>query len=113
MIHGDLINRNVHVVESEITGIFDWGCQRWGDHLFDLDWFTFWSPWHPHLDVPLLIEAVQRRWSQRGYEPLNAATRHKANQLQIGLDHLAYNAWIDDSSALVDVVERMEQLALL
>ncbi len=113
LTHGDLINRNVHVADLKITGIFDWGCQRWGDHLFELDWFTFWSPWHPHLDVSLLEDALNRRWGQVGYQPHNAATRHQANQLQIGLDHLAYNAWIEDSSALEEVIDRMEQLALL
>ncbi len=113
LTHGDLINRNVHVVGSTITGIFDWGCQRWGDHLFELDWFTFWAPWHPELDIELLEAALERRWAAANYTPENADARHRGNRLQIALDHLAYNAWIEDHTAIADVVRRMEQLALL
>ena len=46
LTHGDLVNRNAHMADGVVTGIFDWGCMRWGDHLYDLAWFEFWSPWN-------------------------------------------------------------------
>jgi len=54
LIHADLVNRNVLVQEGRITGVFDWGCSRFGDHLYDLAWFDFWAPWSPNLDMQLL-----------------------------------------------------------
>jgi hygromycin-B 4-O-kinase len=111
--HGDMINRNVHVADDRITGIFDWGCQRWGDHLFELAWFEFWSPWHPNLDLDVLHAALQRRWNQVGYEPRHADIRRIGGLLQIGLDHLAYNAAVQRWDDLDDVVHRMEQLTLI
>lgn len=113
LTHGDLINRNVHVVDHHISGIFDWGCQRWGDHLFDLAWFEFWSPWHPNLNIDMLRAALETRWADAGYTPDNAATRRAGNLLQIGIDHLAYNAAVGRPADLDDVVDRMKSLNVI
>ena len=44
LLHCDLMNRNVLVDEGRINAVFDWGCGRLGDHLYDLAWFEFWGP---------------------------------------------------------------------
>lgn len=113
LVHGDLINRNVHIDAGSITGIFDWGCQRWGDHLFDLAWFDFWSPWHPNLDVDLLRATLRARWSTAGYAPDDEAVRMHVCLIYIGLEHLIYNATIDRWNDLDDVVDRMTALDLI
>jgi aminoglycoside phosphotransferase (APT) family kinase protein len=70
LIHGDLINRNVLVSDSRITGIFDWGCASYGDHLYELAWFEFWAPWFPSLNIDLLRSELESsaitsvRWCQ-------------------------------------------------
>jgi hygromycin-B 4-O-kinase len=110
LIHGDLINRNVLVNESNITGVFDWGCACYGDHLYDLAWFEFWAPWFPSLNIDLLRSELERRWRAVGYVPHQRDERLMACYLHIGLDHLAYNAHLGDISALSATAERMQTL---
>lgn len=110
LYHADLMNRNVLVEGSAISGVFDWGCSCYGDHLYDLAWFEFWAPWHPNLDVPLLRTALEARWREVGYTPPHLAERLEACYLHIGLDHLAYNAWLQDWSTLSATTARMKQL---
>jgi hygromycin-B 4-O-kinase len=111
LIHADLINRNVLVEGDRISGVFDWGCAAYGDHLYDLAWFEFWAPWHPNLNVALLRSALERRWREAGYAPQNLAARLAACHLHIGLDHLAYNAFRGDWETLAATAERMRALA--
>jgi hygromycin-B 4-O-kinase len=111
LLHCDLINRNVLVVGDRITGVFDWGCSTYGDHLYELAWFEFWSPWYPELDMELLRAELERRWREVGYWPEDMASRLRACYLHIGLDHLAYNAYLSDWPTLRATAERMRELA--
>jgi hygromycin-B 4-O-kinase len=111
LIHADLINRNVLVDGERISGVFDWGCTTYGDHLYELAWFEFWSPWYPELDVAQLRAALERRWRDAGYAPHNQSARLLACHLHIGLDHLAYNAYLGDWPTLAQTAERMRALA--
>lgn len=113
LTHGDLVNFNVHVVDGRITGIFDWGCLRWGDHLYDLAWFDFWSPWHPQLDIALLRAELDRRWDDAGHTIDRRTDRERACLTHIGLDHLIYNSTIESWSDLDDVVQMMNDLDLI
>ncbi|MEZ4634146.1 MAG: phosphotransferase [Caldilineaceae bacterium] len=54
LYHADLMNRNVLVQDHKISGVFDWGCGCYGDHLYDLAWFEFWAPWYPDKDIAAL-----------------------------------------------------------
>lgn len=110
LIHADLLNRNVLVEGDAVSGVFDWGCAAYGDHLYDLAWFIFWAPWHPNLDVPLLRAALEQRWREGGYWPHNLDARLSACVLHIGLDHLAYNAYRGDWPTLALTAERMRAL---
>jgi hygromycin-B 4-O-kinase len=110
LVHCDLINRNVLVDDDRITAVFDWGCSLYGDHLYDLAWFEFWAPWTPHLDMHSLRSALERRWREVGYAPADKAARLMACYLHIGLDHLAYNAYLGDWPTLAATAERMRTL---
>jgi hygromycin-B 4-O-kinase len=110
LIHSDLINRNVLVRETSITGVFDWGCACYGDHLYDLAWFEFWAPWFPSLNIDLLRSELERRWRAVGYVLHQREERLMACYLHIGLDHLAYNAHLGDWAALAATAERMQAL---
>jgi hygromycin-B 4-O-kinase len=110
LIHGDLINRNVLVSEASITGVFDWGCACYGDHLYDLAWLEFWAPWFPSLDIDRLRSELERRWREQRYVPHQMDERLMACYLHIGLDHLAYNAHLGDVSALAATAQRMQAL---
>ncbi|MCB0045897.1 MAG: phosphotransferase [Caldilineaceae bacterium] len=118
LIHSDLMNRNVLASarpggQAEIGGIFDWGCGLYGDHLYDLAWFDYWSPWHPGIDTALLWAESRERWHRAGYAPENLPDRLAACYLQIGLDHFAYNAWLEDWPTLEATARRMIELVPL
>lgn len=104
LVHSDLINRNVHVRGSQVTGVFDWGCSLYGDHLFDLSWFEFWSPWHPDLDLTPLLATLSSALGA------NLERRRLACLLYIGLAHIVYNAHLEDWSSVADVERRLAQL---
>lgn len=110
LAHCDLINRNVLVDADKITGVFDWGCSIYGDSLYDLAWFEFWSPWYPEMDLSLLRSELERRWREAGARPLNMAKRLTACHLHIGLDHLGYNAFTGDNVNLLATAKRMREL---
>ena len=110
LIHADLINRNVLVAKGCITGVFDWGCSRYGDHLYDLAWFDFWSPWYSELDMQLLRSALVERWHEIGYDPHDVEARLMTCYLHIGLDHLRYNASTGDEVNLLATAKRMRAL---
>ncbi|MFN8488052.1 MAG: aminoglycoside phosphotransferase family protein [Caldilineaceae bacterium] len=110
LLHCDLINRNVLVHEDKISGVFDWGCSLYGDHLYELAWFEFWSPWYPELDVVALRAALEQRWREIGYTPTDQAARLVTAYLHIGLDHLAYHAYIGDAENLLGTAARMRAL---
>lgn len=111
LLHCDLVNRNVLVHGDQISGVFDWGCSIYGDHLYELAWFEFWAPWYPQLDVGYLRSALEQRWLEIGYAPPDKAARLLACYLHIGLDHLAYNAYLGDWSALAATAAQMRVLA--
>ena len=110
LVHCDLINRNVLVHEGQISAVFDWGCARYGDHLYDLAWFEFWAPWMPQLDIAYLRAELEQKWRTAGYTPQDKQARLAACYLHIGLDHIAYNAHLGDWTTLLDVVVRMRTL---
>jgi aminoglycoside phosphotransferase (APT) family kinase protein len=110
LLHCDLINRNVLVQGDKLSGVFDWGCSVYGDHLYELAWFEFWAPWMPQLDVGALRMALEAQWQAIDYAPHHKAERLTACYLHIGLDHLAYNAIIGDWPTLLATAERMRTL---
>lgn len=110
LLHCDLINRNVLVNGDRITGIFDWGCSLYGDHLYELAWFEFWASWYPDLKIQLLRSELERCWQAVDYTPADKEARLTAYYLHIGLDHLAYNAYLEDWPAVLATAERMQML---
>jgi len=110
LLHGDLTNRNILVQGEKITGVFDWGCSTYGDHLYDLAWFEFWSPWQPQLNLAALRTVLEQWWTERGYEPKAKATRLKACYLHIGLEHLAYHAQLGNWTTLLEIAKQMRAL---
>ncbi len=111
LLHSDLINRNVLVKDQQLSGVFDWGCSLYGDHLYDLAWLEFWSPWYPEMNLAPLKEVLRRLWFENGYAPKNLEARLLASYLHIGLSHIAYNVYRDGASDLSSTVKRMQRLA--
>ena len=104
VVHSDLINRNVLVQAGSVAGVFDWGCSLYGDHLFDLAWFEFWSPWHPNLDLAPLRASLSDALGS------NVERRLMASLLYIGLAHIVYNAHQEDWSGVESVERRLAEV---
>jgi hygromycin-B 4-O-kinase len=113
LVHADLINRNVHVEISQITGVFDWGSALYGDHLYDLAWFLFWAPWHAELDIAALIAMTISRDARGTGGTADHTRRITACLLHIGLDHIVYNAAWGTPDGLTATIERMRELDLV
>jgi hypothetical protein len=58
-----------------------------------------------------LRSELERRWRESGYAPADKAARLMACYLHIGLDHLAYNAYLGDWPTLAATAARMRTLA--
>ena len=111
LLHCDLTNRNVMVNRGQITGVLDWGCSVYGDHLYDLARFEFWAPWHPQLNMEYLRSTIEQRWVEKGYKPENKKSRLMASYLHTGLEHLAYHAHLGQWTTLLAIAERMRVFA--
>ena len=94
------------VADDRISAVIDWGCAMYGDFLYDLAWFEFWSPWYPAwrgIDF--------RREAARHYESIGLAVprfeqRLTACQIHIGLAAQAYNAFKERWGALEETARR-------
>ena len=113
LIHCDLMHRNVLVASDRISGVFDWGCSLYGDHLYEFALFEFWGAWYPKLDIPFLRRALEEAWERAGVAPINSEPRLKACHLAIGLDHIAYKAYLGKWKEAQEVIARMGQLGVL
>ena len=107
LLHCDLMNKNVLVVDGKISGVFDWGCSLYGDHLYDLALLDFWAPWYPELDISFLRRELEQHWRAVGYEPEDKEARLTACYLHIGLDHLGYHAYLGNWEHLSELAEQM------
>ena len=106
LIHSDLLNRNAFVSGARITALIDWQCAIYGDHLFELAWFTFWGPWHPGLAAAGLRDRALDRWRIAGVDLTDADLRLRCYEIRIGVSHLIYNSWRRDPTNLEATARR-------
>ena len=109
-VHGDLLNRNALATSDRVTGVFDWGCGRWADPLYELAMLDFWSAWHPGLAAVGIRQAGLDHLDETGADLTNVDARWLACQLHIGLDHQGYTASIGDHTNLAAITEQTSAL---
>jgi hygromycin-B 4-O-kinase len=95
MIHGDLLNRNVLTAEGRITAVIDWGCAAYGDFLYDLAWFSYWSPWFPAMRGIDWEDEARKHFASIGLTIPQMEERLLCCKIHIGLDAQAYNAFTE------------------
>jgi hygromycin-B 4-O-kinase len=112
LIHADLLNRNVLVSDDacRLVAVFDWGCLKYGDFVYELAWFTFWAPWHPALAAIDIRSAALDHYNANGLPVPGFDQRLRCYELHIGLDHLAYNAFTGNTDELQAVARRTNTL---
>jgi hygromycin-B 4-O-kinase len=100
LIHNDLLNRNALAAGGQVTSLFDWGCSMYGDFVYELATFVFWSPWHPAIERSDMLSKALDHYGDMGLEVPNFDSRLRCCALHIGLVHLAYNAFLGDVETL-------------
>lgn len=110
LLHGDLLNRNALATDDRITGVFDWGCGRWGEPLYELALLDFWSSWHPGLSTVGIRRSGLDHLAAAGEDLSDLDARWLACQLHIGLDHQAYTASVGDHANLVAITAQTTAL---
>ncbi|MGI8551412.1 MAG: phosphotransferase family protein, partial [Dehalococcoidia bacterium] len=111
LVHSDLLNRNVLVSGDQIAAVFDWGCSMYGDFLYDLAWFTFWSPWYPAMrGIDFRVEA-RRHYAAIGLAVPNFEQRLRCYEMHIGLAGQAYCAFRERWEDLELTVKRAVAVA--
>jgi hygromycin-B 4-O-kinase len=85
---------------DEVTSLFDWGCSMYGDFVYELATFVFWSPWHPAIEQSDMLSKALDHYGDMGLEVPRFDERLRCCALHIGLVHVAYNAFLGDFETL-------------
>ena len=112
LVHSDLLHQNVLLNEAgdEVTAVFSWKLSVFGDFLWDVAWCSLWAPWHPGVAALDLLDRTLASPDLTPADLVDAEVRHTAYMLQIGAQHLGWNAWRGDEAILRDVMARTEQV---
>lgn len=112
LVHRDLLNKNVLVSfdAQRLEAVFDWGCSVYGDFLYDVAWITFWAPWFPALDALDFRTVFQSHAKKIGLGVPNFEDRLFCYEVQIGLNHLAYNTVMNDPVERARVAKRTDEV---
>jgi hygromycin-B 4-O-kinase len=110
LIHSDLLNHNMLVDGSRISGVIDWGCGLYGDFLYDVAWFQHYWPWYPAWEKIDFVDALRGHYREIGLAVPYLDDRLRCYRIHIGLGDQAYNTYM----RRWDLVERAatETLAL-
>jgi hygromycin-B 4-O-kinase len=93
LVHSDLLHFNVLVSDDEITAVIDWGDSKYGDFLYDVAWFAFWSAWYRAWEGINFAAEARRHFDFIGTDVPNFEERLRCYQLHIGLSGQAYCAF--------------------
>ena len=111
LIHSDLLNYNVLVEDDRISAVIDWGCAMYGDFLYDLAWFEFWSPWYAAWRGIDFRSEAARHYASIGLTVPRFEERLTCCQIHIGLAAQAYNAFKERWDALEETARRTSEVA--
>ena len=100
LVHNDLLNRNALVARWPSHRSPRLGMSLYGDFLYELATFVFWSPWHPAIHDSDMLAMAVRHYGEIGLDVADLDARLRCCALHIGLVHLAYNAFLGDLETL-------------
>jgi hygromycin-B 4-O-kinase len=93
LVHCDLLNFNVIVNDNKITAVIDWGNALYGDFLYDLANYVFWSEQHPPvMGIDWKAEAL-KHYKSIGLQVPEFEKRLLCCLLHVGLGSLAYYSY--------------------
>lgn len=92
LVHNDLVNFNV-LADADGVVLLDWGASIYGDFLYDAALLTFWWPWFRKRWGGIDIRAeLERHYRDIGLVIPSFAERLRCCELNIGVDHVAFQA---------------------
>ncbi|HKG24798.1 MAG TPA: aminoglycoside phosphotransferase family protein [Thermomicrobiales bacterium] len=103
LIHSDLLHFNVLTRGDRLTAVLDWGSALYGDFLYDVAWFVYWSPWFPAWNGIDFAAEARRHYEAIGLDVPYFEERLRCCQLHIGLDNMAYSAFTGRPSQIDEV----------
>ncbi len=111
LVHNDLLHFNVLVAEDRITAVLDWGSSMYGDFLYDLAKFTFFSPWYPAWSAIDFAREAADFYRSIGVIVPPFAERLRCFEIHIGLEHQAWYAARGDHANLDRAARRTLAIA--
>jgi hygromycin-B 4-O-kinase len=90
-----------------LVPVFDWGCSIYGDFVYELATFVFWSPWHAAIKASDVLSRAKAHYAEIGLDVADFDARLRCCALHIGLEHLGYNAYLGDLDMLQLTDERI------
>jgi hygromycin-B 4-O-kinase len=111
LIHSDLLHYNLLVEDGKISAVLDWGNAIYGDFLYELAWFTFWSAWHPAMDGIDFRKLASDHYLDIGLAVPNLEERLACYELHIGLDAIAYCSFIGNWSQVKQLFAQAQEIA--
>lgn len=96
LIHSDLMNHNVLVHRHRISGVIDWGCGLFGDHLYDAAWIINYWPWRPAWNGIDIVSIIRQHLHEKGVDTSDFHRRIHAYRLHMYLDDQAYLTYMRD-----------------
>jgi hygromycin-B 4-O-kinase len=112
LIHSDLLNYNLVVSDTQISGVLDWQCSLYGDALYDVAWFMFYEPWFPAFASLQPGQKLLAHFETATANNANLKARLLCYQLHIGLDSMIYNTAKEDWKAVQEVADYALKLSL-
>lgn len=99
LIHSDLLNCNLLVLNRKMSGVIDWQCSLYGDSLYDIAWFLYYAPWYPQFGEIGLGDKLLEHYKKSSPNSVKLSERLQCYFLHIGLGSIAYNAFKKDWTA--------------
>jgi hygromycin-B 4-O-kinase len=113
LIHSDLLNYNLLVSDTRISGVIDWQCSLYGDALYDVAWFNFYEPWYPEFAKVQLGQKLMAHFEAASSDASNLKARLLCYQMHIGLDSIIYNTAKQNWKNVQDVADYTLKLSRL
>lgn len=111
LIHSDLLHYNLLIANNEISAVLDWGNSLYGDFLYELAWFTFWSSWYPAMAGIDFRKLALAHYSEIGLDVQDFEERLACYELHIGMDSIAYCSFIEKWSQVEKVTAQTLEVA--
>lgn len=112
LIHNDLLHYNVLVENERISAVIDWGNSMYGDFIYELALFSFYTSWYPSMAGIDWSTIALKHYEEIGLEVQSFQNRLYCYELRIALDGMAYCALKERWSDFDVVAKRANNLKL-